>query len=153
MPGGVQYLSGSNLGFSSPLSFTPCYAYIHFYDTWCPLCRLALHFLYIGDLITCQSIKQFVYKKLYFERGFVRLSAYTTLWSLIAILSSWYTGNLQVLPAGDGYPCLKTRRVRVSTFEKVTGTRYPFLLPVLCLRPARNSRTWLKQLKLVYSYY
>src|ERR1700761_3114954 len=42
-------------------------------------------------------------------------------------------GYLRVLPAGDGYPCLKTRRVRVWTFEKVTGTRYPFLLPVLCL--------------------
>ena len=31
------------------------------------------------------------------------------------------------------YPCLKTWRVRVSTFEKVMGTCYPFLLPVLCL--------------------
>ena len=52
--------------------------------------------------------------------------------SLIANISAHIHG----LPAGDGYPCLKTQRVRVSTFEKVTGTRYLFLLPVLCLKEA-----------------
>src|ERR1700761_7849982 len=50
--------------------------------------------------------------------------------SLIANISAC----IHRLPAGDRYPCLKTQRVWVSTFEKVTGTHYPFLLPVLCLR-------------------
>ena len=31
--GDAWYLSHSTLGFSSPLSFTHCYAYIHFYNT------------------------------------------------------------------------------------------------------------------------
>src|ERR1700761_2776985 len=43
---------------------------------------------------------------------------------------------------GDGYPCLKTQWVRVSTFDKVTGTRYPFVLPVLCLKHTKLYMTY-----------
>src|ERR1700761_2464916 len=44
-------------------------------------------------------------------------------------------GYPQVIPVGNRYPALKTHRIWVWTFEKVTSTRYPFFPPLVCLRP------------------